>query len=159
MAQINADMTNTEPAQNFGGGGNQPGPGKHTAYISQSDFRDNRAGTGKIIELTWLILDGKDAGKSIRQFLNYSNPNDVAERIGKEQLRKILDSIGHPPRLEDTASMHNRPAIIELAEGEANAQGKVFMQIKNIEPLPQQVPQQQTQHMPPPPIQSQGQWK
>lgn len=106
MALINADLTTTAAA------GLVP-PGKYTLQVIESEVCATKAGTGQYIKFTFEILDGEYRGKRIYSNCNFANPNETAQRLGREWLKSLATYSGHPnPNvIRDTQELHGRPVI------------------------------------------------
>lgn len=75
--------------------------GWYTVKISEASIRTTRAGTGQYIAIRFDIVGPTHQGRVLFGNLNISNPSEIAERIGHEQLKKITEAIG-VTRLVDT---------------------------------------------------------
>ena len=68
--------------------------GAYRVMISSADYVDTSAGTGKRIPLELTVMSGEYTGRKIFEGLNVENPNDTAQRIGRQRLAELLDGIG-----------------------------------------------------------------
>jgi len=79
--------------------------GTYSAQIIQSEMKDNKKKTGKYLELRIQILDAPYSGRLIFERLNLVNPNDVAVKIAKKTLAKILGAM-KLSEIEDSEELH-----------------------------------------------------
>ena len=68
--------------------------GWYTAKVTDAQLKDTRAGTGRYINVRYDIMGPTHQGRVVFGMLNIQNQNDVAERIGVQQLGSLLRSIG-----------------------------------------------------------------
>ena len=62
-----------------------------------------------------IILDGPQAGRSVKDRLNVKNNSEFAVDIAQRTLKDILDAIGHTEQFRDTSVLHNRPMKIKVS--------------------------------------------
>ena len=89
--------------------------GEYIAEITESDYKTTKDGLGKFIELKMIILDGPQAGRSVKDRLNVKNNSEFAVDIAQRTLKDILDAIGHTEQFRDTSVLHNRPMKIKVS--------------------------------------------
>ena len=68
--------------------------GWYDAVISAAEIRDTKAGTGKLVAVTFDVTGPTHQGRKVWANLNIKNPNPKAEEIGRQQLGEIARSIG-----------------------------------------------------------------
>lgn len=120
MAELNykADLNDTQE-QTF-----EPIPAdEYIAIITDSDFVDTKAGTGKYLKLTYEIIDGEYKGKKIFENLNLINPNKQAEAIARRSLNAICAACDIID-VQDSALLHNIPLLITVGIRENDQYGK-----------------------------------
>jgi hypothetical protein len=88
-------------------------PGDYLAHITQSEIADTRTGTGRMVKLTWEVLDGQFERRLVWQQINYRNQSQKAEEVGKRQLDEVVWSTG-VQNLTDTEQLHWIPCIITV---------------------------------------------
>jgi len=88
--------------------------GWHSALISTSDEEENKKGTGRNIILEFTIGQGKWSGKTIRTWLCYQHSTAKTQEIALKLLTKIMNAVGVPSPLKDTAQLHNKPLRIKV---------------------------------------------
>lgn len=69
-------------------------PGWYTAIITESEWKETRAGTGRYLALTLEIVDGQFANRKIWANLNLNNPNEKAVEIAQRDLSAICRAVG-----------------------------------------------------------------
>lgn len=75
--------------------------GWYTMRIVEADIKDTKAGTGQYITIRFDVIGPTHEGRVVFGNINISNPSMDAERIGKEQIKGINQSLGIE-RLTDT---------------------------------------------------------
>jgi hypothetical protein len=87
--------------------------GSYPVIIEDSDYVDNKKQNGKMVKLTYQIIDGPFKGKKLFENLNLENPNDQAVQIARRTLNAICVAVG-VPHVQDTAQLHNIPLMVEV---------------------------------------------
>lgn len=87
--------------------------GDYVAMIVGSDLKPNSAGTGTVIPLTFKITEGEFKGVQVYGNINYSNPNEQAQRIGHGQFSAICHAV-NVLRPQATEQLHNIPLVISV---------------------------------------------
>lgn len=101
------DARTVEPNADF-----EPIPaGKYLAAITESEIKDNKAGTGSYLQLTFTILEGEFKNRVLWARLNLDNPNATAVKIARAELSAICHAVGvMAPK--DSCELHNIPLVI-----------------------------------------------
>lgn len=68
--------------------------GTYTAQIADAELKATKAGTGQYIKLRLDITGPTHQGRVVFANLNIRNPNETAERIGRQQLGDVMRAIG-----------------------------------------------------------------
>jgi len=112
------DTSNYEPIQEF-----QPIPaGWYTAAIINTEVKDNKAATGRYLEVTFTILDeGQHKGRQIIERLSFDNPNQVAVDIATRAITSIVGACGFT-KIQTSDQLHGIP--IEVKVGVVPAKGE-----------------------------------
>ena len=77
MALLDFDANTVEPQVEFA-----PVPaGKYIAAIVESEMKDNSAGTGRYLALTFELLEGQYKGHKLWAYLNLDHPNSLTVKI------------------------------------------------------------------------------
>jgi len=108
LADYNIDVEN-EAQPEF-----KPLPvGDYTCIITNSELKDTQAGNGKLLAVTFEVVDGEYAGRALWTNLNIQNPSDVAEKIGRSQLASICKAVGvmNP---QDSEELHATPLVVKV---------------------------------------------
>ena len=80
--------------------------GNYMLEVSASDVTDTKAGTGKILKLTYDVLEPEQfKGRKIFGNMNIVNPNATAEAIGKGELTALCEAVGLDG-IEDSEELH-----------------------------------------------------
>lgn len=67
--------------------------GWYPVNITKVEVKPTKAGTGKRLMVSCRVTEGQHRGRSVLCGLNVSNPNPVAQEIGRKQLRVLLQSV------------------------------------------------------------------
>ena len=103
--------------------------GHYLAKIIKSELKQNKKSTGKYLELTFQILDGRYKDKVLWARLNLHNPNDVAVKIAKQELSAICRAVNvMTPR--DSIELHNLPLVIRVKCKKRQDTGDIQNEIK-----------------------------
>lgn len=108
--------------------------GWQEAEIIKSQIKTTAAKTGQYIALTFKITaeEGDKAnGRMVFTNLNFKNPNPVAVKIARSDLKKICAAVGFEGELEDTEDLHNIPMMIKLSVKPENDQWPAKNEIKD----------------------------
>lgn len=68
--------------------------GQYTVKIERAQLKDTKSGTGRYISLMLRVQGPTHSNAVVFAMVNISNQNQEAERIGKAQLRSIMEAIG-----------------------------------------------------------------
>jgi hypothetical protein len=110
MAELNyqADVNDTKENQ-F-----DPVPAAiYTVVVEDSDYADNKNQTGRILKITYQIIDGPMKGKKIFENLNLENESAQAEQISRRALNALCVACD-VTNLKDSAMLHNIPLKIDV---------------------------------------------
>ena len=88
--------------------------GSYTARIIESSEGATKSGTGRMIELTWEVVDGPHAGRRFWHHVNYLNQNPTAQQIGQIMLGKIALACGYDTAIGSTDVLHDRKCSVRL---------------------------------------------
>jgi hypothetical protein len=88
--------------------------GNYVAQIIESSLADTRTG-GKMLRLTWEIIDGPKAKRRVWENLNIINSNPDAQSIAERSLKRICAAVGHTGVLSNSESLHFKPVEITVA--------------------------------------------
>lgn len=81
-----------EPSVGFSG---EPIPaGQYKAQIVKSDWKANKAGTGRYCEFVFEIVSGEHKGRRIWSRLNLENPSGQAVSMARAELSAICHAVG-----------------------------------------------------------------
>ena len=75
-------------------------PDWYPAVIVYYDYRLNKAGTGKILEIEYLFT----GGKKVRSFYNLQHKNEVAANIGRSEFKRVCVAVDIP-KLQTESSL------------------------------------------------------
>jgi hypothetical protein len=89
-------------------------PGWYSARITDATVKATKAGTGKYVAVRYDIIGPTHEGRVVYGNLNVSNPNPVAEKIGREQLSDLMRAIGLGT-LQDTDQLLGGTCQIKVA--------------------------------------------
>ena len=87
--------------------------GEYPCIVKESEFKENKAGTGKYLNLRLDIIDGQYKGRVIFDRLNLQNKNEIAVEIAKKQLAGLCRAAGKI-KIKDSSELHNIPVTVRL---------------------------------------------
>ena len=118
MAELNYQINPDEVESSF-----DPVPaGEYIAIIESSDYVDNKQNTGKILKLTYQIIDGQMKGRKIFNNLNLENKSQQAAEIARKSLNSIGLATGVAV-IKDSSQLHNIPMKIDVGVKEDEVYG------------------------------------
>jgi hypothetical protein len=80
--------------------------GDYLVRITGSEVKPTKAGTGVMLILEMTVEDGHFAGRKFWQNLNIQNQNAVAQKIGQQTLKRIVQATGAPSQVSDSNQLH-----------------------------------------------------
>lgn len=115
MSLLNFDATTINPNDDYA-----PLPaGAYPVIISQSEIRDNKAGTGNYLHLEMEVQGGPFAGRKIFDNLTLAHQNPTAVSIGQRRLSQICHGV-NVLQPKDSSDLHYKPlvAVIKIRKGD-----------------------------------------
>lgn len=110
MAEMNYQADVNDQEQSF-----EPVPaGEYLVAIEESDYLENKQGTGKYLKLKYTILDGPMKNRKLFEQLNLENKSAQAETIARQALNSICVACG-VVRIQDSAELHGIPFMVKVA--------------------------------------------
>jgi hypothetical protein len=118
MAELNHTVNPDEVEESFA-----PVPaGEYISVIESSDYVDNKAKTGKILRLTYQIIDGQFKGRKLFNNLNLVNQSAQTVEIAKKSLNSIGLAVGVID-IKDSSQLHDTPFKIDVGIKEDKTYG------------------------------------
>lgn len=87
--------------------------GWYHANISGAEVKATKAGTGRYIAVKYSITGPTHEGRVVFGNLNIQNPSEMAEEVGRKQLRSLMEAIGLA-KLTDTDQLIGASLKIKL---------------------------------------------
>ena len=87
--------------------------GTYTARVDEIEEKSTKNGDGQYLQITWEIIGGDFAGRKIWDRLNVVNPNETAQRIGRERLVQLAAAAGIT-NLTDTNELYRKVVSLRL---------------------------------------------
>lgn len=98
--EFDFDPTEAEPSR-----GSYPAipAGKYVMHAVSAEQKDNSKGSGSLLAVVWEVSEGEFAGAMIFENINTHHENEIAMRIGREQLSAICAAAmpGQPVKNSD----------------------------------------------------------
>jgi hypothetical protein len=88
--------------------------GKYKAVMVANKLSDNNAGTGKIFETKWQIIEGKYTDTILMDWWNVRHPNKICQDIGLGQLKRVCRLVGVPCPPPDETQMLGKPCLLTV---------------------------------------------
>lgn len=125
MANLNTTI-NPDEAAGFSGQFEIIPPGEYLAVIVEDKLQPNKNNNGQVLMIKFELQDG--TRRNVTTYLNLINPSEIAQKIGRAELAKIAQSIGHNAPLADTSVLYGRPLTIKIVVEEfaSNKDGKLL---------------------------------
>ena len=102
--------------------------GKFKVAMVGDELKDNKAGTGKILEVRLQVIAGQFAQEIVKDNINITNPSAVCQAIGQGTLKRIcnLCNVQFPPT--ETTGLMGKPMVITVGVQEfiSNTTGKTL---------------------------------
>lgn len=96
--------------------------GNYLAIIEESDYVENKKGTGMMLKLVYQIIDGPQKGKKLFENLNLEHPNNQAVQIARRTLNAIGVAVGIA-HVQDSAQLHNIPLMLDVRMKDSDEYG------------------------------------
>lgn len=94
--------------------------GVYVLIIEASEMKPTKAGTGTGINMKFQVVDGEHKGRTFFKWVNYTNANETAQKIGRAELAMLCRAV-NVPQPKDTMDLHNIPfaakVVVTPAEG------------------------------------------
>ena len=87
--------------------------GWYTATINAADVKQTKSGTGRYIAVRYDITGPTHQGRVVFSNLNIENANPEAEKLARQQLRALMESIGIA-KLENTDQLIGSNVKVKL---------------------------------------------
>ena len=128
MSTINFNATEVEPSVGF----DVIPAGKYNAVITDSDMKKTRSGSGRYLQLEFLIIEGEYKNRKLWTRLNVENSNAEAVRIARADLSAICRAI-NVLKPKDSVELHNLPLEITV-KCRKNQDDEIVNEIKGYGP-------------------------
>lgn len=109
MAKLNFNTSGKEDMEDF----TVVPPDTYNAQITKSEMKPTKDKTGKRLNLTFKIIDGKFKGRMVFAGLNIENKSQDAVDISMRELTSIVKACGKKV-IGDTAEIHGIPLTISV---------------------------------------------
>ncbi len=159
----NLSGVNLDPnVEESSGGFNLLPAGKYKAVIVGDVLRDNNKKNGKILELKVQVTEGPNAGDTLLDYINITNPSAQCQAIGQGTLKRIcnLCKIAYPP--SDTSGLYGKPMVIKISQEtfSSNKSGETLTsnKIKSYNSANSETGPAPTEQFPPPNTNENGGW-
>lgn len=87
--------------------------GTYVCQVVSTELRALKSGNGDGLSVSYEVLEGQFANRRLWQNLNIKHTNEVAQRIGQEQLAKLCKAVG-VSQLTDTTQLHMKPIKVRV---------------------------------------------
>ncbi len=128
MSTINFNATEVEPSIGF----DVIPAGKYNAVITDSDMKKTRSGSGRYLQLEFVIIEGEYKNRKLWARLNVENSNAEAVRIARADLSAICRAI-NVLKPKDSVELHNLPLEITV-KCRKNQDDEIVNEIKGYGP-------------------------
>lgn len=108
--------------------------GRYRVLISGSEGKASASG-GRYLSLIFDIIEGDFKGRKIWHNFNMQNANAEAVRIGKSDLKALLDAIGHVEPIEYENEFHkliqDKVLVVEVKHEKDKRDGEIKSRVKD----------------------------
>ena len=87
-------------------------PGKYIAVIHEAKVEETFSKTGKKLSVKFKVLDGEFKNREVRTSFNIFNQSEMAQKIGREQLKGMMQAMGMGDILDDVNDLLGKPLVI-----------------------------------------------
>jgi len=116
MAKFGFDVTEVEVSER--GDFEVMPEGEYTLKATEAEMKNTKAGDGKYLAVTFEVVKGEHAGRKVWQNFNIFNPNDKAEKIGREQVAGWARACGKPNASDsDTLLERSFQCVLKVEKG------------------------------------------
>lgn len=89
--------------------------GDYVGHVEESEITENKARTGDILKLTWILDTEGFKGRKIWQRINVRHQTAEAQRIGQIELANVKAALGLAQvQITDTLQLHNKQAGLRI---------------------------------------------
>jgi len=97
--------------------------GEYICVVEDSDYVDNKKGTGRMLKLTYQIIDGPFKGQKIFENLSLEHENQQTVTIARKALNSLCAAVDIV-ELKDSSQLHNIPLRLDIGIKESEEYGK-----------------------------------
>lgn len=119
--------------------------GSYIVEIISTETRDNNAGTGNYLSVTYEVIDGDHKGRRVWENLTLSHPTQTAVEIGRAKLKRLIKTLGFTG-INDSSEMHGHQLNLKLTQKPRKDTKEIQNEVKGYEPLT--APEKPAQHKP-----------
>lgn len=87
--------------------------GDYPVSVTEAELKDTKSGTGQYIKMKLYVTDGEKSGRVLFSNLNIRNQNEIAEKIGKQQMGHVMRALGLKT-LSDTDQLIGGNMIVKV---------------------------------------------
>lgn len=125
LRHLNFDANNVEPNDGF----EAIPAGEYLAVICESEWKATKGGTGQMLVLTFVIVEGEYQNRKLWARLNLENPSAQAVEIARGEFSAICRAVGVPAPT-DSAQLHDLPLIVKVGLEKRQDTGEMANRIK-----------------------------
>lgn len=130
MSEISFDANAVEPSAGF----DLMPAGKYTVIIEASEKKPTKAGTGSYLQFTLQVIEGNFKGRKLWSRINFTNPNQQAQNIGRAELSALCRAVGvMTPKA--TEELHSRPFTATVTQEKRSDNGEMTNVVTKFEKL------------------------
>jgi hypothetical protein len=124
-------------------------PGDYMMEIVDNADVETKSGSGRMLKLRWQVCDEASEyyRQSVFQQINYINPSAEAQRIGRGQLKAILEAVGYSGAISGVdldEVLVGKPCIVTVGWGKAQGDYPARPEVKKVKAWGQMTPPAQT---------------
>ena len=109
IGDFNAAEVDTTPNTDF-----SPLPqGEYVVIITNSEMKQNSKKNGEYLLVEMDVVEGEYSNRKLFVYLNLKNPNEVAQKIGYQDLAKICKAVGKE-QIKDSSELHGKRFVAHV---------------------------------------------
>jgi len=107
--------------------------GVYDVKLTDASIRDNKAGDGTYLAITFEVIDGDHHGRKFWENLTLSHPNPVAAKIGKASLKRLIMACGLR-NVESSCELLGHRLSILIGQRKRKDNGEVINTVRAFSP-------------------------
>lgn len=112
--------------------------GWYRVLVASSDGKPTKAGTGRYISMGYDVIDGQYKGRKVWQIFNIQNPSEMAQKIGRSDLKRMLEALSQTQPIQREDDLHrlvrDRVLLVKLGQQKDKQSGEMRNNVTDYRP-------------------------